>query len=172
AVRSDYSNYIITAGGRVGINDGYLDNIDDDFFSNVEEFVFDLNSQAFNGANDYEGKLNFGTVLNGASNEVFSVIWPVPSSMVFGGAGTITGTIDLTLDIYLNVQGSTTPGGSADLDLVVETSPDTTDLPSLNPGYQYVEFQLVDDIGTQSKGFIEFNITTQPVSELVNNGGT
>ncbi|MEM6884424.1 MAG: hypothetical protein AAF571_05280 [Verrucomicrobiota bacterium] len=169
---SDYTNRTLqdTTGG---VNDGYLDNADGDGFTNVEEFFFDLASSTSQGMDDYEGKLGYGVVTNGSAQQVFSIILPVPVGTSFGATGsTVSGTLDLAQDITLSVSASTAPGATPDLNVVVNTSPDTTGLPTVSESHQYVEFQLQDSVGTQSKGFMEFNLTVEDLSgELIENSG-
>lgn len=154
-----------------GVSDGYLDNADGDAFNNVSEYFLDLASQTQQSASDFEGKFTNGIVLNGTSEEVFSITIPVPNGTSFSAIGTtVDGTLDLLQDITLSVSGYTTPGGTPDLNVVVNSSPDTTGLPALSSGYSYVEFQLEDSIGEQTKGFMRFEISVETLGQIIGTG--
>lgn len=162
---SDYTNYIAAvAGVTPGVDDGYEGNLDDDAYSNLDEYVFDLDSAAPSFGRDLEGKFFQGTTGAYSVDLNYRFILPLPTSMVFGGNGaTVNGSIDSTLDIYLAVSGYSAPGVTPDRTVVVNTAPDTSglNLPTLSAGYQYVEFYLQDDLGVHTSGFLDFELTTE-----------
>ncbi|MEM0967493.1 MAG: hypothetical protein AAGJ81_15200, partial [Verrucomicrobiota bacterium] len=162
SVSSPYTDYTSNAGATPGVNDAFFDNIDGDAFTNAEEFIFDLDSTTLDSVNRrITSRVVMDGIGNAGSSKVFSITIPVPDTMSFGESGpTVRGTVNEAIDLYLDVSGSSVPGGVPDLTVVTNPSPDTTGLPGLSPGYRYAEFQLQDDVSSTSRGFMIAEISS------------